>query len=156
MPSNLQDVTFPKTHLPPPRPLPVLQSQPAKRPNEDTSGGLTPLPKRKTKGTAGVVYMGDDSLPATQRVQTLCHSMGISAPTYVLTNTDPRVNYIFDGHPDFGDDSDHFPEDLGHITGVPGKDSAKQEIAEILLQHLMKMHQERAAEYEGLTKSTGS
>ncbi|KAL1871349.1 hypothetical protein Daus18300_004715 [Diaporthe australafricana] len=156
MPSNLQDVTFPKSHLPPPRPLPVLQSQPAKRPNEDTNGGHTPPPKRMTKGTTGVVAVDDDSLPATQRVQALCHSMGLKAPSYNLTNSDPRVNYIFDGRPDFGDDSDNFPEDLGHVTHVLGKDSAKQEIAEILLKHLMKMHQERRAEYEGFTTSTSS
>ncbi|KAI3400926.1 hypothetical protein diail_1133 [Diaporthe ilicicola] len=147
-----QYVAFPKNHLPTPRPLPVLQSQPAKRPNEGTDGGLTPAPKRKPKGTTGVVDVNDESLPATQRVQTLCHSMGLKAPKYVLTNADPRANYVFDGYPDFGDDADRFPEDLGHITCVAGRDNAKHQIAELLVEHLLKMHQERLGRYELLSK----
>lgn len=156
MPSNLRDVAFPKKHLSVARVFPELQSQPEKRPNEGTNGVLSPPPKRKTKGTNGAVDVDDDRLPATQRVQTLCHSMGLKAPRYELTPTDPRVNYIFDGHPDFGDDGDNFPEDLGRVTGVDGKDNAKQQIAERLLAHLRGMHQERMAAFEFVSGSTAS
>ncbi|KAJ0109252.1 rrna-processing protein efg1 [Diaporthe amygdali] len=156
MPSNLQDVTSPKQQLPFPRPLPIQASQSAKRPNDGTNGVLSPPPKRKTKGTNGAVDVDDNSLPATQRVTTLCHSMKLRAPTYRLTNSDPRANYIFDGYPDFGEDSDEFPEDLGKVTGVAGKDGARQEIAELVLEHLLVMHRERTEKYEMLSKVTGS
>lgn len=82
--------------------------------------------------------------------------MGLKAPTYVLTPADPRVNYVFNGYPDFGDDEGTFPEDLGRVTGVSGRDSARQEIADLVLAHLRGLHQERAAEFQLLAESIGS
>lgn len=155
MPSNLRDVTFSKK-LPSARALPERQGQPAKRPNEGTNGVLSPPPKRQTKGTNGAADADDDSVPATQRVHNLCQSMGLNPPRYELTVADPRANFVFDGYPDFGDDSDSLPEGLGRITGVAGRDNAKQEIAEKLLVHLREMHQKRAAELQLLSESTGS
>lgn len=150
MPSNMQDVAFSKNALP------VLQSQPEQRPNEWTNGVLSsPPPKRKTKGTTGAVGVDDNSIPATQRVQTLCHSLGLKAPRYELTPTDPRVNHVFDGRPDFGDDCDGFPEDLGRVTGVAGKDDARQQIAEQLLAYLRGMYRERKAAFELVSGSAG-
>lgn len=127
-----------------------MQSQSAKRPSEGTNDVLSPPPKRKTKGTNGTVDVEDDNLPATQRVSVLCQSMSLRAPSYRVTPADPRVNYVFNGYPDFGDDEDSFgfPEGLGQITNVCGKDAAKQEIAEKLLPHLLKMYRERTAQYE--------
>lgn len=155
MPSNLRDVTFLKKS-PSSRALPGLQGQPEKRPNEGTNGVLSPPPKRQTKGTAGAVDADDDGQSATKRVRDLCQSMGLNPPGYKLTPTDPRVNYVFDGYPDFGVDADSFPEDLGRITGVAGTNNAKQEIAKKLLVHLREMYQKRAAELQLLSESTGS
>lgn len=155
MPSNLRDVTFLKK-VPSSRAIPELQRQTEKRPNEGTNGVLSPPPKRQTKGTTGAVDADDDRIPATQRVHNLCQSMGLNPPRYELTLADPRVNYVFDGYPDFGDDADSFPEDLGRIFGVAGTNNAKQEIAEKVLVHLREMHQKRAAELQLLSESTGS
>jgi hypothetical protein len=141
--SDLRGFAFPKDTLP------VLQDQPVKRPSEGSNGVLSPPPKRKTKGTTGIVDVEDDSLPATQRVSMLCQSMSLKAPTYVLTHADPSIPFIYNGHPDFGDDEDSFdlPEGLGQITGVTGKDGAKREMAEQLLPHLLRMYRERTADY---------
>lgn len=155
MPSNLKDVTFLK-NSPATRAIPALQKQPEKRPNEGPNGVLSPPPKRKTNGTTGVVDVDDESLPATQRVQALCHRMGLNAPKYVLNPADPRVNYVFNGYPDFGDDEGSFPEDLGRIEGVSGRDNARQEIAEQVLAHLYGEYQERAADFQLLSESNGS
>lgn len=155
MPSNLRDVTFLK-QVPSARALHDLQGQPEKRPSEGTNGVLSPPPKRQTQGTNGAVDVDDNSLSATQRVHDLCQSMGLKPPRYELTLADPRVNYVFDGYPDFGDDADSFPEDLGRITGVAGRDNAKQEIAEKVLPCLRDMHQNRAAEFQLISESTGS
>lgn len=152
LPSNLRYFAFPQGTLP------VLQSQPAKLSSEDTNGVLLPPPKRKAKGTTGTVDVNDDSLPATQRVSTLCQSMGLTAPSYKLTHADSSLNYLYDGYPDFGDDEDSFnlPEGLGRITGVCGKDMAKQEMAEQLLPHLLSMYRERMADWESHSVSIHS
>lgn len=154
LPSYLRDEAFPQGSLPAAGPLPILESQPQpiKRPSESTNGVISPPPKRKTKGTNGAVDVEDENLPATQRVQTLCHKLGLNAPRYVLTSADSRVNYLFNGHPDFGDDEDDFPEGLGRVTGVAGKENARQEIAELVLTYLRKLYQERAAQH---AESTG-
>lgn len=153
LPSYLREEAFPQSSLPATGPLPILESQPQpiKRPSESTNGVISPPPKRKTKGTNGSVDVEDESLPATQRVQTLCHKLGLKAPRYDLTSADPRVNYLFNGYPDFGDDEDDFPEGLGRVTGVAGKENARQEIAELVLAHLRKLYRERAAQHSELT-----
>ena len=152
MPFNLRFLAFPQ------QPLPEIQNESAKRPSEGTNGVVSPPPKRKAKGTTGPVDVDDDSLPATQRVQALFHGMGLKAPSYVLTPADERVNYIFNGHPDFGDDEDTFgfDEDLGRITRVSGRDNAKQQIAEKLLPRLLEMRQERKEFFESHLRSTGT
>lgn len=153
LPSYLREEAFPPSSSPAAGPLPIPESQPQpiKRPSESTNGVLSPPLKRKIKGTNGTVDVEDENLPATQRVQALCHSMGLNAPRYDLTPADPRVNYLFNGYPDFGDDEDDFPEDLGRVTAVAGKENARQEIAEQVLTYLRKLYRERAAQHAELT-----
>lgn len=153
LPSYLREEAFPQSSSPAAGPLPIPESQPQpiKRPSESTNGVLSPPLKRKTKGTNGTVDVEDEDLPATQRVQALCHRMGLNAPRYDLTPADPRVNYLFNGHPDFGDDEVDFPEGLGRVTRVAGKENARQEIAELVLAHLREVYRERAAQHLELT-----
>lgn len=154
---NLQDVAVPKV-LSPAQALADLQRQPEKRPNEGTNGVLSPPHKRKANGTTGtgIAEVDDENLPATQRVQALCHGMKLGTPTYILILADPSVNNVFDGHPDFGDDEDSFPEDLGRVEGVTGKEKARQEVAKKVFVHLLGMFKERMAErvlHAGTTSS---
>ncbi|KAG8156685.1 hypothetical protein KVR01_013476 [Diaporthe batatas] len=129
--------------------LAVLQSQPPKRPNEGSNGVLSPAPKRKPTGTNFTVDVNDDSPSAAQRVSMLCQSMGLQAPSYKLTPAHEGINFIYNGYVDFGQDEDAFdlPEDVGQIAGVMGKDTARQDMAEQLLPHLLKMYRERCGEY---------
>jgi hypothetical protein len=138
--------------------LPVLQSQPTKRSSEGTNGTVSPPPKRKAKGTAGVVDVNDESLPATQRVSTLCQRMGLTAPSYKITHSDSSLNHIYDGYADFGDDEDSIglPEGLGRVTGACGKHMAKQMMAEQVLPHILSMYRVRTADYESHSESTRS
>lgn len=153
LPSYLREEAFPQGSLPAAGPLPILESQPQpiKRPSESTNGVPSPPPKRRTKGTNGTVDIEDENLPATQRVQALCHSMGMKAPRYDLTSADSRVNYLFNGYPDFGDDEHDFPEDLGRVTGIAGRENARQEIAVLVLTYLRNLYRERAAQHAELT-----
>ncbi|POS80127.1 hypothetical protein DHEL01_v201463 [Diaporthe helianthi] len=121
--------------------IPVIQGQPAKRPTEGNGGVLPPPPKRKAN---------DDSLPATQRISMLCHKMGLRPPSYKLTPAHDGTNCIYNGYVDFAEDEDTYdlPEDVGKVTGVMGKDTAKHDMAEQLLPHILKMYRERSEDYE--------
>lgn len=186
MPSNLEGVTFQKRQFSAARPLSHLkkqsetqsetqseippekqpetqpETQPEKQPEKRSNEGdsvPSPPPKRMAKETntsTGIAEVDDENLPATQRVQALCHSMKLGAPTYILILADPSVDNVFNGHPDFGDDEDSFPEDLGWVEGVTGKENAKKEIAKKLLVHLLDLYQKRVAELESHTGTTSS
>lgn len=136
------------------------EKQPEKRSNKGDNGVSSPPAKRVAKETTntstGIAEVDDEHLPATQRVQALCHVMKLGAPTYILILADPSVNNVFDGHPDFGDDEDSFPEDLGRVEGVTGKENAKKEIAKKVLVYLLDLYQKRVAELESHTGTTSS
>lgn len=146
-PSSLRSLAFPEESLP------VLRNQPAKRPSEGSNGVLSPPPKRKTQETTGTADGGGDETPvpkrATESVSTFCQSMGLTAPKYVITRA-PTGNCIFNGYPDFGDDEDSFdfPEGLGRVEGVAGKDNTKLRMAEQLLPYILKMYRERMGDHD--------
>lgn len=114
---------------------------------------LSPPPKRKIQETTGTADGAGYDVPApkraTERVSTLCQSMGLTAPKYVITRA-PTGNCIFNGYPDFGDDeySFDFPEGLGHVEGVAGRDNTKLRMAEQLLPCIMKIYQERMGDHD--------
>lgn len=138
--------------------IPVVQSQPAKGPTEGSKAVLSPPSKRKAKGNNSSVNVYDDSLPATQRVSMLCQDMGLKAPSYKLTLAHDGINCIYNGYVDFAEDEDAYnlPEDVGRITGVMGKDTARHNMAEQLLPHILKMHRERCEDYESHVASLRS
>ncbi|KAK7740551.1 hypothetical protein SLS53_005395 [Cytospora paraplurivora] len=164
MPSNLLDVTFPKGYVPtrlgsaspqssssssssPPPPPPPSTKQPADKEGPKDNGVQLPPQPRSSKG-ASTVDFEDDSLPATQRVTALCRILGMQAPRYSITRSNPDVDKYFDGRPDFGSDPHHIPEGLGRVMWVVGSEKARQAVAGYVLDYLLTIYHERKRQLE--------
>lgn len=170
MPSNLRDVTFPKAQLPSrlttssfSRRLVTTSSddEDSDEDSEDDSspssppGSPSPAPQRPAGGTSspGAVDLGDESLPATQRVTALCAELGIRAPRYVTNRSASGRDRCFDGYPDFGHDSSSMPKGLGRVEDVEGQEKARLAVAALVLEHLLCQYKERQSQIEDVLGS---
>lgn len=122
--------TFPKD-----APMPALQS----------------LPTDSVAGEVDLDLEIDNSMPATQRVPPLCTRLGLKPPSYQLQQH-PSIPSLFSGHAEF-DGGLQGATQLGHVSDVYTKKNAKEKIASIVLQHLLKIQAEREAQADKLIQS---
>ncbi|KUI62151.1 hypothetical protein VP1G_09297 [Cytospora mali] len=144
MPSNLKDVTFPKGRV-----LPSLSSSFVKPSTEGSNGALTPPAQKRQsppkETTSDVTDFNDDGLAATKRVATLCPQLGLRPPRYVISVSASGADGCYDGYPEFGHDNSSVPRGLGHVKNVEGQEKARQEVASLVLDHLLPLQKERQA-----------
>jgi len=92
---------------------------------------------------------GDDDDPSTarRRVAELCHRLRMPPPKYELRPASEGAVGYWSGGASFGTSAPMIPDHVGRVENIYGKKMAQGQIAEQLLVYLLKMEDERKAEY---------
>lgn len=113
---------------------------------------LTAPPSRRTANRRTKVPVGatvdflDEAIAATRRVIAVCDDLKIPHPKYELDPQPmdeqdgpvvPNARTMWDGYADMGTFGLWLPDNVGHVTGILGKNCAKEAIAESLLEWLL-------------------
>ncbi|KAK4456263.1 hypothetical protein QBC34DRAFT_419998 [Podospora aff. communis PSN243] len=102
-------------------------------PANSSASTLDPVKPSNTNGDIGDAA----EVPATVRVIELCNALSFQAPAYRLSPADNGQNDFYNGYADFGTDSLTFPKTLGCVSNCCTKSGTKEQIAAMVLEHLL-------------------